>query len=57
MNIFQFPQQLYEVNIHGFEGTDDCKATTLEYLTNIYQHDSQKKTISPFKEYEEKIDF
>ena len=43
MNIFQCPPQLYEVNMHGFEKTDDCKAATLEYLTSIYQPDSQKR--------------
>lgn len=29
--------------MHGFEETDDGKAATLEYLTSIYQPDSQKR--------------
>lgn len=57
MNLFQFSQQLYEINIHGFEGTDDCKAATLEYLINIYQPDSQKRRFHLSKNMRNKLIF
>lgn len=43
--------------MHGFEGTDDCKVATLEFLTNIYQPDSQKRRFLLSKKMRNKLIF